>query len=387
MDISYIINELGEERELYFNAVAPPIMQSSNFAYPTVAEMRHAISNEYDEYFYTRGNNPTVEMLRKKLAALEGSEDALVLSSGAAAVAAAVMANIKSGDHIVSVAKPYSWTNKLFNTLLPRFGIVASMIDGTDPENFRKAIQPNTRLVYLESPNSFTFELQDIEAVVAIAREHNLITLIDNSYASPLYQKPIAMGVDISIHSATKYIGGHSDTIAGVICGTRAMMQKIFASEFMTMGGIVAPLNAWLLIRGLRTLPIRMQRVSQTTPLIVEFLEKHPLVKEMYYPFSTSHPQHALAMKQMSGKGGQFTIRLAVDTMDKVELFCNSLKRFLMACSWGGHESLIFPACAAYGISPDRQLPVSFNLIRFYVGLEEADVLIADLQQALERIG
>ncbi len=386
MDLSYILNELGEERELYFNAVAPPIIQSSNFAYPTVKEMRHAIGHEYDEHFYTRGNNPTVEMLRKKLAALEGTEDALVLSSGAAAVAAAVMANINNGEHIISVAKPYSWTNKLFNMLLPRFGVAATMVDGTDPENFRKAIKPNTRLIYLESPNSFTFELQDIEAVVAIAKEHNIITLIDNSYASPLYQQPVKMGVDISIHSATKYIGGHSDAVAGVICGTRVMMQKIFASELMTMGGVIAPLNAWLLIRGLRTLHLRMERVSQSTPQVVAFLEKHPLVKEMYYPFSPSHPQYELAMRQMSGKGGQFTIRLNVDSVERVELFCNSLKRFLMACSWGGHESLIFPACAAYAIPSTALLPVSYNLVRFYIGLEEPEVLIADLTQALEKI-
>jgi cystathionine beta-lyase len=383
MDISYIINELGEDRELYFNAVAPPIMQTSNFGFREVATMREKIRLESEKAFYTRGVNPTVDILCKKVAALEGAESALAFASGAAAVAAAVMANINAGEHIISVAKPYNWTNKLFNSLLPRFGVATTMIDGTDPENFRKAIRPETRIIFLESPNSFTFEMQDIEAVVAIARAHNIITMIDNSYASPLYQQPIGMGVDISIHSATKYISGHSDTVAGIICGTKAMMEKIFYSEFMTLGGVVAPLNAWLLLRGLRTLPVRMERVSNSTVKVVEYLEQHPKIKEVLFPFSPNHPQYKLAQKQMKKPAGLFTIRLKAADVKEVELFCNSLARFLMAASWGGHESLIFPACASY---PATVKSSSFNLIRFYIGLEEPEVLIEDIEQALEKL-
>jgi cystathionine beta-lyase/cystathionine gamma-synthase len=383
MDISYIINELGEDRELYFNAVAPPIMQTSNFGFREVATMREKIRLESEEPFYTRGVNPTVDILCKKVAALEGAECALAFASGAAAVAAAVMANINAGEHIISVAKPYSWTNKLFNSLLPRFGVAATMVDGTDPENFRKAVRPETRIIFLESPNSFTFEMQDIEAVVAIARAHNIITMIDNSYASPLYQQPIGMGVDISIHSATKYISGHSDTVAGIVCGTKAMMGKIFYSEFMTLGGIVSPLNAWLLLRGLRTLPIRMEKVSQSTEKVVKYLEQHPRIQQMIYPFSPTHPQHTLARKQMLKAPGLFTIRLKASDIKEVELFCNSLTRFLMAASWGGHESLIFPACASF---PATVKSSSFNLVRFYIGLEESEVLIQDIEQALAKL-
>lgn len=221
MDLSYIINELGEDRESYFGAVAPPIIQTSNFAFKNVALLREAMMDEFGVNLYSRGNNPTVTILRKKLAALDHAEDALVLSSGVAAVFLAVFANVKQGDHIVSVAKPYSWTDKLFKNLLPRLGVTTTFVDGTRIENFEQAIQPNTKIIFLESPNSFTFELQDLEAVAQLAKSKQLLTIIDNSYCSPLYQRPIDFGIDISIQTATKYLGGHSDVIAGVIAGKK----------------------------------------------------------------------------------------------------------------------------------------------------------------------
>src|SRR5690606_36121908 len=206
MDLSFILNHLGEEREDYLNAVAPPVMQTSNFAFRTVDEMRRGLREEFSYPAYTRGVNPTVEMLREKMAALEGAEDALVFASGSGAIASAVMSNVNQGDHIVSVRNPYSWTNTLFTKLLPGFGVEASFVDGNDSENFERAIRPDTRILYLESPNSFTFELQDLRAVSAIAKKHGILTMIDNSYSSPLYQQPLKLGIDLSIHSATKYI-------------------------------------------------------------------------------------------------------------------------------------------------------------------------------------
>jgi cystathionine beta-lyase/cystathionine gamma-synthase len=287
MDLSYILNEPGEDREFYFNAVVPPIVQTSNFAFPTLADMRVGLTNDYHTYTYTytRGNNPTVEILRKKLAALEGAEDALVFASGSAAVAAAVASHVKSGDHIISVAKPYSWTAKLMQEWLPRFGVSTTFVDGTQAENFRKAIRPKTRIIYLESLNSFPFELQDLEAVSQLAQAQGILTMIDNSYASPLYQQPISLGIDLAIHSATKYIGGHSDAVAGVVCGTKAAMQKICAGEYMTFGAIAAPLTAWLLLRGLRTLPLRMERSSQTAQRVIAYLEGNPHVEKVIYLF------------------------------------------------------------------------------------------------------
>ena len=291
MDLSQIINELGEDRESYFGAVAPPIIQTSNFAFKNVAQLREAMQDEFAVDLYSRGNNPTVTILRKKIAALDNAEDALVLSSGVAAVFLAVFANVKQGDHIVSVAKPYSWTDKLFNVLLPRFGVTATMIDGTNIENFERAIQPNTKIIFLESPNSFTFELQDLEAVAGLAKSKRLLTIIDNSYCSPLYQRPLDFGIDISVQTATKYLGGHSDVIAGVIAGKKEMIEKIFKSDLLTVGSIISPFNAWLLIRSLRTLEIRLERIAQSTQRVALFMENHPKVEKIYYPFSPSFPE------------------------------------------------------------------------------------------------
>lgn len=384
MDLSYIINHLGEERENYFHAVSPPIMQASNFAYPTVAELRGSLSREMDSPFYTRGHNPTAAILRKKLAALEGAEECLVFGSGSAAIAAAVLSCVQSGDHVICVQKPYSWTNRLLNHMLSRYGIETTMVDGRDPENFRQALRPNTRLFMLESPNSMTFELQDIPAVTAIAKEHGIATIIDNSYSTPLNQQPLSLGADIVVHSASKYLNGHSDIVAGVLCTSRARCEQIFHSEFMTLGAVLSPHDCWLMIRGLRTLPLRMERVAETTPKIVAFLESHPAVERMYYPFSPQSPQYELACQQMKQPAGQFSIQLRAEGIADVDRFCDRLKTFSLACSWGGHESIAFPMSATVSqeAHPYRnELP--WNLIRFYIGLEAPEFLIEDLKQAL----
>lgn len=386
MDLSYILNHLGEERDQYFNAVSPPIIQSSNFASKTVADMRRTLQHEFEEPFYTRGYNPTVAILRKKLAALEGAEDALAVSSGSAAVALAIMANVKAGDHVVCVNKPYSWTNKLFNILLKQYGVETTMIDGDNPNNYAQAIKPNTKLFFLESPNSLTFELQDIEAVANIAKANNIITIIDNSYSTPIYQQPIKMGIDIVVHSGTKYLNGHSDVVVGVICGSKQMISRIFASELMTYGSIISPNDAWLMIRGLRTLPIRLEKSNENTAKVVAFLENHSKVEKVIYPFSTSFPQYELAKKQMKGCGGLFSVLLKAGNIQQVEAFCDSLKYFLLACSWGGYESLAFPSCALLTSQSYDNPHIKWNMIRFYVGLEEPEILIGDLKQALDRI-
>src|SRR3984885_880017 len=260
MELSYILNKLGEERENYFNAVSPPIIQTSNFTFKTVADFRQALGNEFNAMLYSRGHNPTLNILRKKLAALDGAEDALVFSSGIAAVSVPILALLKQGDHIISVENPYSWTIKLFNNFLPKFGIQTTFVDGSEAENFKKAIRPETKLIYLESPNTFSYELQDLQAIAQIAKEKGIITMIDNSYCGPLYQQPIKLGIDLVCQSATKYIGGHSDVVSGVLTGSREMIKRIFDHEFMNIGPSLSPHSAWLLIRGLRTLPLRMQR-------------------------------------------------------------------------------------------------------------------------------
>ncbi len=384
MDLSYILNELGEEREHYFNAIAPPIIQTSNFSFRNVAEFRTALADEYEAILYSRGNNPTVDILRKKLAALDGAEDALVFGSGVASIAVPLLALLKQGDHVVSVAKPYSWTVKLFERLLPKFGITTTFVDGTKTENFEKAIQANTKLIYLESPNTFTYELQDLPAVAALAKSKGILTMIDNSYCSPINQQPYIMGIDLVAQSATKFIGGHSDVVAGVVTGSKAIIKKIFDAEFLNIGGNISPMNAWLLIRGLRTLPLRIQRVCESTKKVVDYLAAHPRIERVIFPFHPSFPQYELAEKQMKDAGGLFSIVLKANTLAEVEKFCNSLKHFFLAVSWGGHESLVIPS--AVSIKPDEfdATNSTHRLIRIYVGLEDADYLIADLKQALE---
>ena len=383
MDLSYILNELGEERANYFNAITPPIWQTSNFAFKTTADFREGLLDEYSSWLYSRGNNPTVNILRKKLAALDGAEDALVFGSGMGAISTPILSLLNQGDHIVSVAKPYSWTIRLFDKVLPKYGIHTTYVDGTLTENFEKALTPQTKLIYLESPNTLTFELQDLHAVARLAKAKGIVTMIDNSYCSPLYQQPYLMGIDLVAQSATKYIGGHSDVVAGVVTGSKELIKKIFDAEFLNIGGNISPMNAWLLIRGLRTIHLRQEKICATTKIIVEYLANHSRVEKVYFPFLKSFGQYELAKKQMKNAGGLFSIVLKAKSPNEIELFCNSLKRFFMAVSWGGHESLVIPAIVGFPKEKFDALNEHHRIIRFYIGLEEPDYLLEDLKLAL----
>jgi cystathionine beta-lyase/cystathionine gamma-synthase len=385
-NLSSIINELGEDRELYFNAVSPPIMQTSNFVFRKVDDLRKAFEDEMGEYLYSRGLNPTVDILRKKLAALDGAEDCLVFNSGAAAIFAGILANVKAGDHIVSVAKPYTWAQRMFDIILPRFGVTTSYIDGTAIENWKNATKPNTTFYYLESPNSWDFALQPIEEVAAFARSKGIVTMLDNSYCSPLYQQPIKLGIDLAMQTATKYISGHSDTLGGVLTGSFAMMKRMFDSEYLNIGSGIQPFNAWLLIRGLRTLPARFDRITKTTLEVLSFLKQHPKVESVLFPLDQSFPQFALAKKQMSGACGLMTIVLKTHKMESIVRFSEALQHIMMAVSWGGHESLIIPKCS--GIMPKDFDPSNkeHRYVRLYVGLEDSSFLIDDLSQALDKM-
>ena len=386
MDISQIINELGEDRELYFNAVSPPIYQTSNFAYKTVDALANAFENEFDVFLYSRGNNPTVDILRKKLAALDGAEDCLVFNNGAAATTAAVLSHMKAGDHAVCVRNPYTWVSKLFDNILKRYGVEVSYIDGREISNWEEAIRPNTTFFYLESPNSWDFALQPIAEVAALAKKHQITTLIDNSYCTPLYQRPMEMGIDMSMQTATKYIGGHSDTLGGVLSGSGAAIRKIFNSELMTLGNGIQPFNAWMLIRGLRTLPARLERIHHTTEKVIEFLLQRPEVERIIFPLHPSFPQYELAKKQMHGGAGLLTMVLATRERERIVRFCESLQHIMMAVSWGGHESLVIPKCAGIPNAEFNGDDQEHRYVRLYCGLEEPDYLINDLQQAFDKM-
>lgn len=386
LDISYIINELGEDRDQYFNAISPPIIQTSNFAFKKVDDLRKAFEDEMSGYLYSRGLNPTVDILRKKLAAMDGTEDALVLNSGASAIFASVFANVKAGDHIVSVSKPYTWAQKMFDNVLPRFGVSTTYIDGTRIENFERAILPNTAVIYLESPNSWTYELQDLKAVSELAKAEDIVTIIDNSYCTPIYQKPAELGIDIMMQTATKYINGHSDTVGGVLSGTHAMMKKIFDSEYLNMGIGATPFNAWLMLRGLRTLPARLERITATTQKMLAYLKNHRQVDEVIYPLDPSFPQYELAKRQMAGACGLLTVVIKANKRQEIVTFCESLRHMLMAVSWGGHESLAIPRCASLKDEEFDAGNKEHRMIRFYFGLEDAEYLMADLEQAFGKM-
>jgi len=386
MELSKIINELGEDREHYFNAIAPPIMQTSNFAFRKVADLSKAFEDEMQGYLYSRGVNPTIDILRKKLAALDGAEDSLVFNNGAAAIFAGIFANIKSGDHIVSVRAPYTWVQRMFDVILPRFNVSTTYVEGKTIEDWKAATKSNTTFYYLESPNSWNYALQPIEEVAQFAKSKSIITLIDNSYCTPLYQKPIEMGIDITMQTATKYIGGHSDTLGGVLCGSHAMMKKIFDSEYLNIGSGMQPFNAWLMIRGLRTLPLRLERITKTTNEVVSFIKQHPKISSFLFPFDDNFPQYELARRQMKGACGLITFAIKAKRKDDIVKFCESLQHIMMAVSWGGHESLIIPKCA--GISEKDFDPGNTEhcYVRLYCGLEDADYLIKDLERGFESL-
>lgn len=399
MNLNDIITHLGEHRADYFDAVAPPIIQTSNFVFRDLADFRQKFGSEYDSHVYSRGNNPTVLQLRQKVAALEKTEDCLVFSSGAAAVSAAVISQVQQGDHVICVDKPYSWTNHLFTVLLAKFGVEVDFIEAgptekshaglpvpSFEERVRQAIQPNTRMIYLESPNSLTFELQDLSAIAAIAKAHGIVTAIDNSHCSPLFQQPATFGIDLVIHSATKYINGHSDVVMGVVCGTKERCKAIFDSAYMCLGAIPTAQSASLALRGLRTLPLRMQRSDESARWLAQQLQHHPKVARVIHPLLPDFPQAELAAKQMTGNGGLFTIQLATESRLEIEAFVHRIQRFLMAVSWGGYESLMLPMVAFTNIPgrPDTSAPI--NMIRFYIGLEDKEWLWEDLENSLNQM-
>lgn len=385
-EISQILNSTGEDRERYFDAITPPVIQTSNFAFSTVDELRGAFQDEASTYLYSRATNPTVEILSRKLAALDGAEKSLVFNSGAGAIFTAVLANVKSGDHIISVDKPYTWAQKMFDHVLTRFNITTTYVDGRDIKNFENAIRDNTSVIYLETPNSWSFYLQDLSAVATLARARKIVTICDNSYCTPLYQRPLDLGIDLSLQSATKYLNGHSDVIAGVLSGSKEMMNKIFDSEYMNMGIGTTPFNAWLIIRGLRTLPVRMERSSRSAKTVISYLKKRDEIEEVLYPLDEGSPQYELAKKQMKGAGGLLSFYLKADDWQQIEAFCDSLQYISMAVSWGGYESLIIPGIASVSREDFDPENPHHRSIRMYIGLEDVGFLIEDLERGFSAL-
>lgn len=382
MSIDDILFHSGEHRAEYFNAINPPIIQSSNFAFDSIADFKAKVAQEHRNYVYTRGINPTCGIAAQKIAALEHCEAGLLVGSGMAAISIAVLSQLEVGDHVLCVSKPYSWTYKLLTNLLPKYGMSASFFDNNDQYELASVIQDNTKVIYLESPNSWTYDIQDLTFIADVAKKRGIKTIIDNTHCSPIFQNPKVHGIDIVVHSVTKYLAGHSDVMAGVICSDDSIIKQIFDCEYMILGAVTSPHDASLIIRGLRTLPIRMQRSEESCNTVLDYLQTVPHISKIYHPYLGNHKE--VVHKQMTGSGGLVTIVL--DTEDKaiVEAFFDRLDKFTFAVSWGGYESLKVPILAFFDNPGKTNPPLPYQMIRLYIGLENPSYLIASLQRAFE---
>lgn len=367
-----ICTHLGDEYSKFSGAIVPPIFQNSLFVNPTDVN-----GVEPHGYAYTRVSNPTTDIAERKIAALEGADGALCFSSGMGAISSAIMHFIKPNGHILMVASAYGPTVEFAkNYLHNRMGIEYTAIPGDSVEEIEAAIRPNTCLIYLESPSSLIFKMQDLEAVSAIAKARGIGTVIDNTYATPLHQQPLKHGIDIVCHTASKYMGGHSDIVAGVVAARREIIESIQGNERALYGNNMDPFAAWLLLRGLRTLPVRLKQHAENAKKVVEFLENHPKVTKVYYPGSKTYDQPELFAKYLSGSNGLLTFAPDAEP-EQVEKFVRNLHYFQNGCSWGGFESLAVHC----GKNPETGL--MHDVVRMHVGLENPDTLIEDIKQAM----
>ncbi len=378
----------GERTDPETGSVVTPIYETSVFAFDSTQKLIDAVTERSNRDVYTRWSNPTITAVEKKTADLEDAEDGVVFSSGMAAITTCIMGLVSSGDHIVSIRDLYGGTVGLFADLMTRFGVGTTFVEATDLSGMESAIRPNTKVIYLETPTNPTLKLVDLTEAAELGRKNNTKVLVDNTFASPYNQQPLCLGCDMSIHSATKYLAGHNDVTAGVVVGARRLMDPIKKLRRI-MGGTLDPHAAWLLLRGMKTLALRMDKHNYNAQKISEYLQKHPRIERVYYPGLSTHPQHSLAAKQMSGYGGVLSFELKGTLSDAVK-FVDNLKLALLGPSLGGTESLVSqPSTAShYFMKPeDRQKAgISDSLIRLSVGIEEADDIISDLSQALERM-
>lgn len=363
--------------------MATPIFQTSTFE---VTDNDEQLRATHSDHFYTRYGNPTNTVAEKTIAGLEGTEGALTFASGMGAVTTTLMALLKGGDHVVAQRDIYGGVNKFLTQWLPKMGIETTFVDTTDFEQHGRAIRPNTKLLYLESPTNPTLRVIDFRKVAGIAKENKLLSMIDATFGTPINQHPAEYGIDIIMHSGTKYLGGHSDLICGVVCGRHELMEKIWDTR-TTLGNCMDPHASWMLVRGLKTLSVRVARQNESAQRVAEFLADHAKVRSVHYPFLKSHPQNALARAQMRGGGGMVTFEVE-GTGEDARRVSEAMRLFTLAPSLGSVESLVsMPVYTSHAMisAEDRvKMGVTEQMIRLSVGLENAEDLIADLERALE---
>ena len=365
--------------------VTTPIYQTSTFEVTDNDEQMRV--TETDRY-YTRWGNPTITVAEETVAAIEGVEAARTFASGMGAITSTILALLKTGDHIVAQRDIYGGVTKFFSEWLPKMGIETTFVDTTDYEQHGQAIRPNTKLLYLESPTNPALRVVDMKKAAALAKQHGLISMVDSTFGTPINQHPSEYGIDLVMHSGTKYLSGHADLTCGVVCGRRELMERLWETR-TTLGNCMDPHAAWLLIRGLKTLAVRVARQNENALRVAEFLE-HAKVRRVHYPFLKSHPQYAIAREQMSGGGGMVTFEVE-GTGEDARRVSEAMRLFTLATSLGGVESLVsIPVLTSHAMISAEQrekMGVTEQMVRLSVGIEIADDLIADLGYALEAVG
>ena len=366
--------------------VATPIFQTSTFEVTDNDEQQRVTTTDR---YYTRWGNPTNTVAEETVAALEGVEAARTFASGMGAITTTILALLKAGDHIVAQRDVYGGVTKFLSSWLPRMGIETTFVNSTDYDQHARAIRPNTRLLYLESPTNPTLRIVDLKKTAALAKEHGLISMVDSTFGTPINQHPAAYGIDLVMHSGTKYLSGHTDLTCGVVAGRQELMDQLWETR-TTLGNVMDPHAAWLLIRGLKTLAVRVARQNENALRVAEFLGQHAKVRRVHYPFLKSHPQYAIAREQMSGGGGMVTFEVA-GTGEDARRVSEAMRLFTLATSLGGVESLVsIPVLTSHAMISAEQsekMGVTEQMVRLSVGIENADDLVADLEHALEAVG
>jgi cystathionine gamma-synthase len=365
--------------------VTPPIYQTSTFEVTDNEEQQRVTTTDR---YYTRWGNPTITLAEQTIAELEGTDAARTFASGMGAITSTVMAFLKAGDHIVSQQDVYGGVAKFFTQWLPKMGIETTFVDTTDYEQYERAVRKNTKLLYLESPTNPSLRVVDFKKAAAVARKHGLISLIDSTFGTPINQRPAEYGIDLVMHSGTKYLSGHADLTCGVVCGRQELMDQLWETR-TTLGNCMDPHAAWMLTRGLKTLAVRVARQNENALRVAEFLRRHAKVRQVYYPFLENHPQHGVAREQMSGGGGMVTFEVEGTGEDACRV-SEAMRLFTLATSLGGVESLVsIPVLTSHAmISAElrKKMGVTEQMVRLSVGIENADDLVADLERALQAV-
>jgi cystathionine beta-lyase/cystathionine gamma-synthase len=366
-------------------SLATPIYQTSTFEVTDNAEQVEATGSDH---YYTRYGNPTNTVAEKTIAELEGVDAALTFASGMGAITTTLMALLKSGDHIVAQRDIYGGVSKFLSQWLPKMGIETTFVETTEYEQHARAIRPNTKLLYLESPTNPTLRVVDFKKVAGLAKQHKLLSMIDSTFGTPINQHPAEFGIDFVMHSGTKYLAGHSDLICGAVAGRRELIQRIWETR-TTLGNCMDPHASWVLVRGLKTLAVRVARQNENAQRVAEFLSEHAKVRTVHYPFLESHPQYAVARAQMSGGGGMVSFEVE-GTGEHARRASEAMRLFTLAPSLGSVESLVsIPVLTSHAMIPAEEraeMGVTEQMIRLSVGIENADDLIADLERALEAV-